>query len=181
MNNNKPWYEKLGIWITIIAGICAISGISIFGSKSLITNNEPESASITFKDNEISMGDRSAIVMGDNNTFNYGNADSDDTSKNESSISEEDDFFVSASYDMNTTQTSITGIDVLVKAKTSFSADHVTISAISDEVNETFNMHGGTYEWYFIANFYIKGTYEITVTAYSSDGQNVSDTFTYVY
>ena len=96
-------------------------------------------------------------------------------------LSEPEDFSVVASYDMNTVQTSITGIDVLVKAETSFSADHVTISAISDEVNETFNMHGGTYEWYFIANFYVKGTYEITVTAYSPDGQNVSDTFTYVY
>lgn len=42
-------------------------------------------------------------------------------------------------------------------------------------------MHGGESEWYFKANFYIKGTYTITITAYSSDGESVSDVFTYTY
>lgn len=96
--------------------------------------------------------------------------------------SESDDFSVVAWYDMDTIQSSREGIDVLVKAKTSFPAAHVTISAISDE-NETIpaDMHGGTREWYFKANFYIKGTYTITITAYNSEGESVSDKFTYVY
>ncbi len=96
--------------------------------------------------------------------------------------SEQDNLSIVASYDMNTTQSSISGIDVLIKAKTSFPADYVTISSISDagEV-KAYNMHGGTYEWYFKANFYIKGTYTITVTAYNSDGESVSDSFEYIY
>ena len=97
--------------------------------------------------------------------------------------SESDDFSVVASYDMDTVQSSIKGIDVLIKADTSFPADHVTISAISDigEQYKPCDMHGGTYEWYFRANFYIKGTYAVTVTAYTADGQSVSDTFEYIY
>ena len=96
--------------------------------------------------------------------------------------SEQEDFSVTASYDPNTTQTSLTGIDIMVNAKTSFPADHVTISAISDGIEvEPMDMHGGTSEWYFKANFYIKGTYTVTVTAYDSEGEIVSDEFIYVY
>lgn len=39
MNNDKPWYEKVGIWIGIIAGICTIFGFSIFGVINLIKGN----------------------------------------------------------------------------------------------------------------------------------------------
>lgn len=94
----------------------------------------------------------------------------------------EEDFLVTATYDTNTPQTSIDGVNVLVEAETSFPADHVTISGISDnsELKPT-DMHGGLYKWQFVANFYIKGTYTITVTAYNSDGRSVSDKFTYVY
>lgn len=42
-------------------------------------------------------------------------------------------------------------------------------------------MHGGRYEWHFTANFYINGTYTVTVTAYDSEGESVSDEFTFVY
>lgn len=94
----------------------------------------------------------------------------------------ENDFYVEASYDMDTKQNSTSGIDVLVKAKTSFPANHVTISAVPDEGEiRTFDMHGGVYEWYFKANFYIKGTYTIIITAYNSEEESVSDEFTYVY
>lgn len=90
-----------------------------------------------------------------------------------------------ALYDMNTVQSSLEGTDVLVKAETSFPADNVTISAKSDNSEQTdgdiFDMHGGTSEWYFKANFYIKGTYTVTVTAYNSEGESVSDEFIYVY
>lgn len=36
MNNEKSWYEKVGIWITIFAGIFGILGVSIFGGKGII-------------------------------------------------------------------------------------------------------------------------------------------------
>lgn len=39
--DNKPWYEKLGIWIGIIASIFSISGMSIYGIISL-TKDESE-------------------------------------------------------------------------------------------------------------------------------------------
>lgn len=93
-----------------------------------------------------------------------------------------DEFSVTASYDMNTPQTAIDGSNVLIKAKTSFPADCVTIEGISDnaKLNPT-NMHGGLYEWQFIATFYIKGTYIVTITAYNSEGESVSDEFTFIY
>lgn len=74
------------------------------------------------------------------------------------------------------------GIDEIVTAITNFPAEHVTISALSDgNAGKTYNMHGSEYNWYFDANFYIKGTYTVTITAYSSDGQSVSDVFEYTY
>lgn len=33
--DDKPWYEKIYIWIGIISGIFVILGINIFGDKSL--------------------------------------------------------------------------------------------------------------------------------------------------
>ena len=43
------------------------------------------------------------------------------------------------------------------------------------------DMHGGLYKWQFVATFYIRGTYTVTITAYDSDGESVSDEFIYVY
>ena len=40
MNDEKPWYEKLGIWIGIIASVFTILGITIFSDKSLIKDNK---------------------------------------------------------------------------------------------------------------------------------------------
>lgn len=183
MKDNKPWYEKVGIWIGIVAGICAILGISVLGSKSIFKDNKADDTSINFENNEI--GDQSTVIIGDGNTINYGSADSENMKNSQSddlSIADPDEFFVTASYDPNTQQTSLSGIDIMVKVKTSFPADRVTISAISDEVETpSMDMHGGEYEWYFKANFYIKGTYAVTVTAYNSEGESVSDEFIYVY
>ena len=183
--NEKSGYEKVGIWISIIASICAILGISVFGGKPLMGNNKTDNTLVNLENSEISMGDQSAIVFGDNNTFNYGHVETDDTmtdKSNELQIFESDRFSVVASYDMNTVQNSPSGIDVLIKAETSFPAVRVTISAISDNVEvKPMDMHGGTSEWYFKANFYIKGAYIVTVTAYNSDGESVSDEFIYVY
>ena len=176
MKDNKPWYEKVSIWITIIAGICAILGISIFGDKSLFNNNTDET-SIDFENNEIEMGDQSAIIIGDNNTFNYGTTDS-----NAIQPSGVDEFSVTATYDMNTFQSSSSGIDVMINATTSLPAEHVTITAVSDTKEyEPFDMHGGTCDWYFRANFFEEGNYTITVTAYDFDGAIESDEFTFKY
>ncbi len=91
--NGKPWYEKIGIWVTIIAGICAVLGVRVFDSKSLIENNESENSSVLLKENQISMDNQLAVVIGDNNIFNYNNIanNNPETDKKESSdINEKD-------------------------------------------------------------------------------------------
>lgn len=40
MKDNKLWYEKISIWVTIIVGICGIFGFSIFKDISLINNGK---------------------------------------------------------------------------------------------------------------------------------------------
>lgn len=90
--------------------------------------------------------------------------------------------FVAVFYQIKPNQISISGVDLLVTATTSLPAEYVTISSVSSKNNErTFNMHGNANSWSFDANFYIKGTYTITVTAYFSDGQSASDSFIYTY
>lgn len=37
------------------------------------------------------------------------------------------------------------------------------------------------YKWQFVATFYIKGRYTVTITAYNSEGESVSDEFIYIY
>ena len=183
MKDKKSWYEKASIWITIVVGICGILGISVFGGKSIFNGEGVNDTSMSFDNNEI--GDQSTVIIGDGNTINYVGSDSDDKENfqsDDSPVADPDEFSVIASYDPNTTQTSLNGIDIMVNAETSFPANHVTISAVSDDIEvKPLNMHGGTSEWYFKANFYIKGTYTVTVTAYNSDGESVSDEFTYVY
>ena len=182
MKDNKPWYEKVGIWITIVAGILAILGISVFDDKSIFKDNKADDTSTNFENNEI--GDQSTVIIGDGNTINYGGADSENMENSQSDdllAADSDEFSVTASYDPNTPQTSPSGVNILVKAETSFAAERVTISATSDEFEVEKDMHGGRYEWHFTANFYIKGTYAVTITAYDSEGNEVSDSFEYVY
>lgn len=146
MKDNKPWYEKIYIWIGIIAAICAILGISVFGNISFIEDDNADDTAVTLKDNEINTGNQSPIVIGDNNTFSFENSDSKDES-NKLSISETEDFSVAASYNMNTPQTSMDGINVLVTAETSFPADHVKISGVSDDFElKPTDMHGCVYK-----------------------------------
>lgn len=168
----KTWHKKFYIWIGIVAGICTI--ITFIFDMVSYTN----SGIVMNSNNKINASDQSKIIMGDNNNIiNYGNLDTDNIQDLETN-----DFSVAASFDTNVNQSSLSGIDVLIKATTSFAADHVTISAISDEAKtESFDMYGGTYTWYFKANFYIKGTYTITITAYNSEGESVSDSFKFTY
>ena len=177
MKDNKPRYKKFNILIEIIAAICTISGFSIFGGKSLFKDNKTDDTSINFENNDVKIGDQSAVVIGNNNTFNYGITASDTFQS-----SNIDEFSVTASYDINTAQTAIDGVNVLIEAETTFPADKVTISAISsDNKVKPMDMHGGLYKWQFVATFYIRGTYTVIITAYDSDGESVSDEFIYVY
>ncbi len=52
MNNDKPWYEKIYIWIGIIGGIFAIFGVSIFDNIPLIKDTQTNNESITYESNE---------------------------------------------------------------------------------------------------------------------------------
>lgn len=52
MKNNKPWYERINIWITIIAGICTILGISIFGNISFVEDVNDRDSFINSENNE---------------------------------------------------------------------------------------------------------------------------------
>ncbi len=89
--DNKPWYEKIYIWIGIVAGVFAILGISIFGGKSLLDNKDANDSAANFKNNEINTGNQSPVINGNNNTINYGNynQDSDLNSKSDSLPSSE--------------------------------------------------------------------------------------------
>lgn len=52
MDNNKPWYEKMNIWTAIIASICTILGVSIFGDKSLVKDNDDLDATAKIDNNK---------------------------------------------------------------------------------------------------------------------------------
>jgi len=70
MKDNKPLYEKIYIFIGIIAGICTIVGIDI------LNNNENDS--INLENNKIETGDQSPIVIGDNNNVILENTENED-------------------------------------------------------------------------------------------------------
>lgn len=82
MKDNKPWYEKISIWITIVAGICAILGISVLGGKSIFNGVGTDNASINFENNKI--GDQSTIILSDGDIINYENVDSENMKKSQS-------------------------------------------------------------------------------------------------
>lgn len=85
--NDKRWYEKINIWVTIIASACAILGLSVFDNKALFEDDNADDATVILKENEINTGDQSPIVIGDKNIYNYGNIVLKDES-NKLSISE---------------------------------------------------------------------------------------------
>lgn len=186
MKKNKPntLFNKIGTLATIVGAAATVLGVSIFGGKSLFNNSETDDSKINLENNEIEIGDQSPIIIGDNNTINYdGTKDIDQNNQsNRTSTTESDDLLVVASYKINPLQVSNQGIDVLVTAITSFPAERVTISSLSDDDEETsFNMYGDENNWWFNANFYIKGIYTITITAYNEDGTSASDVFVFEY
>lgn len=71
MKDNKPLYEKIYIWIGIVAGICAILGISAFGGLSLLDNSETHDIAINLESNETD--DQSPIIQGGSNNITYNN------------------------------------------------------------------------------------------------------------
>ena len=184
MKDNKPWYERIYIWIGIIAGIFGILGISISG---IISNKNASVPATNFENNKIDIEDQSTFIINNGEILNYGGKDSDNNQNTEQKDkseheSETEKLSVTASYHMNAIQSSIQGIDVLITAETTFDADCVTITYVSElDGEKTLNMHGAKKYWEFTANFYVKGRYKITVTAYAANGDYVTDTFTYKY
>ena len=90
----------------------------------------------------------------------------------------------SVSYETNPIQVSQEGIDVLITVQTTLPATTVMISSSTESGSYgPFSMHKGidNQTWWFNANFYVKGTYTVSIMAYATDGQTASDGFTYVY
>ena len=207
----EKWYYIIGIiaGIAAIIGLFVTNPnndtttnsnqIEIGDQSQAIIGNNNNVTIINSEPNEENNNDNNSDNMSDSKStndlhfeeilqFNYGEAlsniliESYEILNNVNIPSESDTFSVIASHQKNPIQISADGIDVLITATTSFPAERAIISSISNEnVEKTFNMDGYANNWWFNANFYIKGTYTITITAYSSDGQTASDTFTYTY
>ena len=96
---------------------------------------------------------------------------------------EPSEFSVSASY--QAIRNPLTTENVTICAYTSGEADYVTVVAVplSNSVpTETFYMRSyDKQNWKFPAEFYIKGTYKVTVCAYDRNGNMCSDMFTVTY
>ena len=108
MNNNKPWYEKLSIWIGIVGGVFTILGISIFGNNFLAEDSETNINEINFENSEVE--DFSGNIIGDINTIDYSNIENVDSNNtyienqyningNIAALPVED--FITESYDIN--------------------------------------------------------------------------------
>lgn len=193
-----PWKKrKLAIICSALAAVLGFTGPYIveyvenhvINEGHLKTNNNYDNSDPNneYKSGykEVNVENQSVGIIGDNNTvIYYGDTSYDNIQDVESndSMSESDRLKAVASHYIAPIQTSEDGIDEIVTAVTNFPAERVTISAQSDgNIGDTYNMYGSEYNWYFIANFYIKGTYIVTITAYSSDGQSASDVFEYTY
>jgi hypothetical protein len=91
------------------------------------------------------------------------------------------EFSVSAS--INIIQIPLTNKNADINAYTNIEASHVTVSAVS-ETNPfgPYDMRTNDYKnWTFPANFYIDGTYTVTVIAYLEDGTAAEDSFSTTY
>ncbi len=69
MNNHKPWYENISIWIAIIAGICTILTFvfDFFNNQSSPAIDRKTIADDNKKNNSFNIdGDKNIIIQGDN-------------------------------------------------------------------------------------------------------------------
>lgn len=91
------------------------------------------------------------------------------------------DFTVSASYRI--IPVPLTDKNCEISAYTSVEATRVTVVAVSTaSASETYSMvTADGKSWTFNANFYIAGTYTVTVTAYGVDGATAQDSFSITY
>lgn len=64
MKDNKPWYEKIGVWIGIVASICTILAFVY----SLLNTSSTSNTNKAITDNiKMDNGNNSIIIHGDNN------------------------------------------------------------------------------------------------------------------
>ena len=89
------------------------------------------------------------------------------------------------SYQLNSTQLQKECRNFLVSAVTSFPADFVIISVVSDEDEEeqqiSFNMYGTANNWYMYINLGINKTYKITITAIDDEKKAIYKTTADIY
>ena len=69
MDNKKPWYENIVIWISIIAGVCTI--LTFIISYIIIPNKSNKDKDVASSENNSSTfnidGDKNIIIQGNNN------------------------------------------------------------------------------------------------------------------
>lgn len=75
MDNKKPWYENIVIWISIIAGVCTI--LTFIISYIIIPNKSNKDKDVASSENNASTfnidGDKNIIIQGNNNgNINFG-------------------------------------------------------------------------------------------------------------
>lgn len=86
--NDKSRYEKVGIWIGIIAGISTILGVNIFGNKSLIKDDKEEYDAVELTQDE---HDTSNNQQSTNNSTHNGEPQGEETTEDNSADSNVDE------------------------------------------------------------------------------------------
>lgn len=102
----------------------------------------------------------------------------------ESFRDEQDDISITVLYQVNPIQSSEKYRNISIAVSTSFSADYVTASIISDENEESqtfFYMYGEDNNWYSNVNLCIDRTYKITIKATGSEKEAIYNADAYVY
>ncbi|MBD5444628.1 MAG: hypothetical protein HDR29_03660 [Lachnospiraceae bacterium] len=104
MKDNKQWYEKLSIWIAIIAGICGILGISVFDNRSLFKNAEADSEIINYESDD--KKDNNDNTIEDGNSIQEETFVSDSQKDNSQEVTDgdiifsEEELFIERNFDL---------------------------------------------------------------------------------
>lgn len=140
MKDNKPWYEKIEIWISIVAGVFTILGISILGNNFLAEDAETNVNNINFENSEVE--NFSGNIFNDINTIDYSNIENVDSNNtyienqyniNGNIVELPSENFITESYDINKLEdASFMEIKVRNKADTVWS-DRVAVN-VGDQI-----------------------------------------------